>query len=385
VALVTGAVSPYRREPFRLLADQEGAEVLAWGEGEAGSAQPVPGSGSAPALLGPAPPLAAPEAHEDVEAPGPPVRRVSERGAARLAASGRYRAVVCGLGGRVALPGCYLGARAASVPFVLWASLWAHPRSAAHLASYLPTRHLYRHADAVVTYGPHVSAYVAARRGGRGGIFEAPQAVSIAHFGQRVAPDRAAAARRAAAAPDDGFLALFVGRLVPEKGIELLIEAWRTAELGPDAALALAGEGPLRALAERGGRGVRALGPVSRAGLPALYAAADVLVLPSQPTATFLEPWGLVCNEAMLQSTPVIASTAVGAVAAGLVRHEGNGLVFTAGRRDELVDRLRTLYPDPALRRRLGATGRVDALAYSEQAWVDGVRAALASVGASRS
>jgi glycosyltransferase involved in cell wall biosynthesis len=357
VALVTGTVSPYRREPFRLLAEREGVEVLTWGAGAG---------------------------EEPLDSPGPPVRRTSERGAARLVAGGRYRAVVCGLGGRVALPGCYLGARSAGVPFVLWASLWTHPRSAAHLASYLPTRHLYRHADAVVTYGPHVSAYVAAHRGPRGGVFEAPQAVSLAHFGQPVAPERLAAARRAAGGGPEGFLALFVGRLAAEKGVDLLIRAWHGAGLGAEAALALAGDGPLRPLVERGGRGVRALGPVARAQLPALYAAADVLVLPSRRTATFLEPWGLVVNEAMLQSTPVIASTAVGAVAGGLVRHGRNGLVFPDGRAQDLSGRLTTLYADGPLRERLGGAGRVDALAYSEEAWAEGVRRALTFVGASR-
>jgi glycosyltransferase involved in cell wall biosynthesis len=372
VALVTGEVSPYRREPFRLLADREDVEVLAWGErGAAG--EPAAAGGTQPPA-GSAPPTSA----------GPPVRRTSEAGAARLVASGRYRAVICGLGGRIALPGCYLAARRARVPFVLWASLWAHPRSAAHLASYIPTRHLYRDADAVVTYGPHVSAYVAARRGGRGRIFEAPQAVSVEHFGQFVPADRVAEARRAARAGDGGFLALFVGRLVPEKGVLTLLEAWRVTGFRGDASLALAGEGPLRGLVERAGPSVRGLGGVPRGELPALYAAADVLVLPSERTATFLEPWGLVVNEAMLQSTPVIASTAVGAVAGGLVRDGHNGLVCPPARGQELAARLRTLYNDSVLRHRLGAAGRVDALGYTERAWADGMSRALASTGTSR-
>ena len=101
------------------------------------------------------------------------------------AASGRFRAVVCGTGGRVALPGALRGARAAGVPFVLWASLWSHPRSAAHALSLLPTRWLYRHADAVVTYGEHVSAYV--RRHGARRVFEAPQAVDAGFWAAPVA------------------------------------------------------------------------------------------------------------------------------------------------------------------------------------------------------
>ena len=60
-----------------------------------------------------------------------PHRSVGQGEVRRLAQSGDYRAVIGSTGGRVALPGAYRGARAAGVPFVLWASLWAHPRSPA--------------------------------------------------------------------------------------------------------------------------------------------------------------------------------------------------------------------------------------------------------------
>ncbi len=83
--------------------------------------------------------------------------------------------MVVSTGGRVALPAAWAGARRAGVPVILWASLWAHPRTPAHALSYLALRRLYRSADAVVTYGPHVSAYVRAR--GARNVHVAPQAV----------------------------------------------------------------------------------------------------------------------------------------------------------------------------------------------------------------
>jgi glycosyltransferase involved in cell wall biosynthesis len=251
--------------------------------------------------------------------------------------------------------------------------MWAHPRTPAHALSWLPTRLLYRHADAVVTYGPHVSAYVERARRGRGNVFEAPQAVSAEHFGQQVAPD----ARYAA-----DFLLLFVGRLEREKGIETLLDAWRRADLGPTARLVLAGEGPLRP--RHDDPSIRALGHVPRGDLPALYAAADALVLPSIPTATFLEPWGLVVNEAMHQGTPAIATDAVGAVAGGLVRDGRNGLVAPAGDAEALATRIRALAMNPGLRQRLSEQARQDVQAFSEAAWVEGMRAALDAVGAGR-
>jgi glycosyltransferase involved in cell wall biosynthesis len=341
--LVTNVVSPYREEPFRLLCEAEDLEVIAW-------------------------------AHEGPGPAGVRLRTPSQRGAVRLAASGRYRAVICGMSGRVALPGTYLAARRTGVPFVLWATIWAHPRTPSHALSWLPTRHLYRHADAVATYGPHVSEYVAARRGRADDVFVATQATSPEHF----------APAQPAALGDGGTLFLFAGRLEREKGVELLLEAWRRAGLGDEARLAIAGAGSLHGAVEAAGPGVIALGAVSREDLPPLYAAASALVLPSVPTPTFREPWGMVANEAMHQGTPVIASDAVGAVAGGLVQDGRNGLVFPAGDADALAARLVMLARNPELRAELGRAAREDAAPHRPEAWVRGMQQALAAVGQSR-
>jgi glycosyltransferase involved in cell wall biosynthesis len=275
-----------------------------------------------------------------------------ERGVARLAASGRFRAVVAGLSGRVALPAAYLGARRAGVPFVLWATIWRHPRTPAHALSYLPLRHIYRHAEAVATYGPHVSAYV--RGKGARTVVEAPQAADAAFWAAPAEP-----ARRAP------FQALFAGRPAPEKGVDVLLDAWRRAAL-PDAALVLAGDG----------------GPQSPAELRNSYAGSDVVVVPSVPTRDFLEPWGLVVNEAFHQGVPVIATDAVGAAAGGLVQHERTGLVVPAGDPEALAAALRRLHADPALRARLGAAARAAVSAYTPRAWAAGMARALTEAGA---
>src|SRR6202020_2323771 len=75
----------------------------------------------------------------------------------------RSRAGVPSTGGRVALPAAWAGPRRAGVPVILWSALWAHPRTAAHALSYLALRRLYRSAEALVVYGPHVEAYVRVR------------------------------------------------------------------------------------------------------------------------------------------------------------------------------------------------------------------------------
>jgi glycosyltransferase involved in cell wall biosynthesis len=302
-----------------------------------------------------------------------PVLRPSQRGVLRLAASGRFRAVVAGLSGRVALPAAYAGARRARVPFVLWATIWAHPRTAAHALSYLPLRHLYRTADAIATYGPHVSAYVRGKGAG-GPVVEAPQSVDDAFWSVPARPIRHAP-----------FQATFAGRIAREKGVAVLLRAWRHSGLSaPAAALVLVGGGPIRARAAATGAAVLE-GPADAETLRGLYAGSDVVVLPSIATRDFREPWGLVTNEAFNQGVPVIATDAVGAAAGGLIEHERTGLVVPAGDVEALAGALRRLHDDPALRTRLGAAARAAVASYTHDAWAAGMARALAAAGAGRS
>ena len=295
-----------------------------------------------------------------------PVVRPPERGVARLAASGRFRAVIAGLAGRVALPAAYAGARKARIPFVLWATIWRHPRTPAHALSYLPLRHLYRHADAIATYGPHVSAYVRSK-GARQPVIEAPQAVDQAFWSTPGTP-----ARRAE------FQILFAGRLDREKGTSVLLQAWRASGLAaPKSALVLCGDGPIRARAAAAG--ALALGRRDPCELRNSYAGSDVVVVPSVPTRDFLEPWGLVVNEAFHQGVPVIATDAVGAAAGGLVQHERNGLIVPAGDPEALAAALRRLHDDPPLRARLGAAAREDVAPYTQDAWAGAMSRALSA------
>lgn len=118
------------------------------------------------------------------------------------------------------------------------------------------------------------------------------------------APGDRSAARAAFGAR--GFTLVSVGALIPRKDHGLTLAA--LADL-PDCVLLIAGSGPLRgeleALARRLGVSdrVRFLGEVAHAALPALYAAADAMVLSSSR-----EGWANVLLEAMACGTPVVAS-----------------------------------------------------------------------------
>jgi glycosyltransferase involved in cell wall biosynthesis len=311
-----------------------------------------------------------------------PHRTVAQSAVFGLASSDRYRAVVCGIAGRVALPAAWAGARRAGVPFVLWSSLWAHPRTAAHVASALPLRHLYRSADAVVTYGPHVTRYVAAR--GALNVHEAPQAVDNAFWAANRPARDEEGDERLRANVQNALTFMFAGRPVWEKGLRVLIQAWRTSGCRAlEAALVLVGVGPTPPWVPADGA-VTSHPPVAATEVRNFYGAADVLVVPSIPTPRFREPWGLVVNEAMNQGLPIIATDAVGAAAGGLVRHERNGLIVRAGDADDLAAAMVRLGTDAPLRRTLGQAGARDVAAYTHEAWASGFSSALHSVGAER-
>jgi glycosyltransferase involved in cell wall biosynthesis len=276
--------------------------------------------------------------------PGVPHVRVSQRAVHALAASGRFAAVVCGTAGRVALPAAYLGARRSRTPFVLWSALWGDLSTPTHRAARPLLKHIHRHAEVVVGYGPHVTAY--ARRLGARSVAVAPQAVDNAFWSAPVAPPG-----------EHPFTALFVGRDVPEKGLSILREAWRRAALD--------------------GARLEILSDASPEQVRNSYARAGVVVIPSIATGHFLEPWGLVANEAMNQRVPIIATDAVGAAAGGLVRDGRNGLVVPAGDADALATALRILHGDRELRARLGENGARDVAAYTHAAWADAFAQAL--------
>ena len=301
-----------------------------------------------------------------VEDPGVPFRQVAQRAVHALAASGRYRAVVCGTAGRTALPAAWLGARRARVPFVLWSALWAELRTPAHLLARPLMAAIYRDADAVVAYGPHVAAF--AHRHGARRVTIAPQAVDNAYWSAPVAaPERAAP-----------FTVLFVGRAAREKAVPELLAGWRAAALDPSAGeLVLAGEGH-----HANGAGVRSVGALGPDELRNFYAGADVVAIPSIPSRRFVEPWGLVANEAMNQRCAVIATDAVGAAAGGLVRHERTGLVVPAGDPDALGAAIRRLHDDAPLRERLAEAGARAVSAYTYEAWAAGFSEALAGTPA---
>ncbi len=151
---------------------------------------------------------------------------------------------------------------------------------------------------------------------------------------------------------------LFAGRLAPQKGLKDLIDALDLLQhVQPGTVTLIAGDGPLRAALEGRARSfellqtgrVRFLG--HREDVPALLAAADMLVLPS-----LYEGLPNVVLEAMSQAKPVVATNAPGTNE--LVVDNETGLLVPMGQPKALAKALRDLVRDPERRQTLGAGGR---------------------------
>jgi glycosyltransferase involved in cell wall biosynthesis len=147
---------------------------------------------------------------------------------------------------------------------------------------------------------------------------------------------------------------IFSGKLIQRKRPMDLLHAYAgLVEKGIVAGLLFIGEGELRPaleqlVRERGLTNVRIAGFQNQTQLPRYYAVGDVLVLPSQ-----FDPWGLVVNEAMLFSMPVIVSDQVGA-GPDLVQDSETGYTYPVGDVMQLQALLKQLLLNTDLRQRMG-------------------------------
>jgi len=185
---------------------------------------------------------------------------------------------------------------------------------------------------------------------------------------ERFNPGRRSAALRARMGIDDTFTFLYVGRLAREKGVDVVLDAFRRVReaLGTGVRLVVAGEGPaattLRAAAPRG---TVFLGNLHHASeLPVLYASADAFVF-----ASVTETLGLVVLEAMASGLAVVATPAGGVV--DHLRPGENGLAFPAHDAEACAHAMMQLVSDRALLHRLRAGARRTAEALNWEAELD--------------
>lgn len=189
------------------------------------------------------------------------------------------------------------------------------------------------------------------------GVFNLPpDKISIIPNGIRpeafqvAAPDPAV--RQRFAGPGEKIL-FFIGRLVREKGVQVLLGALpQIRERFPDVRVIIAGQGPygeeLHRLSVHLGldRQVTFAGYIDEETRNQLYAQADLAIFPS-----LYEPFGLVALEAMAAGTPVVVGDSGGF--AETVEHGVNGVRVPAENASALAEQVCTLLGDPELGRRL--------------------------------
>ena len=217
-------------------------------------------------------------------------------------------------------------------------------------------------------------------------LFAVPYAVendALRERAAQLAPDRPFLRARVGVT-DEAPLILFVGKLVEKKQPLLLLEAFERVRAQAACWLLIVGDGPLaceidRQVEARRIPNVLRTGFINQSALPDVYVGADIFVLPSSRHET----WGLVVNEALNFSLPVVVTDAVGC-AADLVEDGASGFVVPSGAVDALSRRLADLVESAELRRQLGARGREIVDRYTIERCADGIVAAcLSEIGRS--
>lgn len=206
-------------------------------------------------------------------------------------------------------------------------------------------RRMLRHADAVTACSAYVMRDLEAFGEIRCPAYVVPNGVD---------PDDFATAP---SAPEEveGYV-LGVGRLAPQKGFDVLLEAFASDVL-TDSTLVLAGEGmerqKLEARAAELGvvSRVRFLGSVERARLPQLFRGASVFAFPSRG-----EAFGIALLEAMAAGVPAVAAAAGGIPE--FVRDGQNALLVPPDDAPALAEAIARLASDAELRKRLTVGGR---------------------------
>ena len=154
------------------------------------------------------------------------------------------------------------------------------------------------------------------------------------------------------------FRILFVGKLVSWKGVYSLIYAAKVLLRDiPDLEVVFVGRGAqkegLEKLAALLGLSahIKFMGFINYADIPAVYAEANVFVLPSLPAINIAEQFGFVVAEAMATGLPAIVAN-VGGLPEVVGRD--SRLIFTPGDYRELADKILAIFKSPGLASELG-------------------------------
>lgn len=261
-------------------------------------------------------------------------------------------------------------ARRWRVPHVTMFHTLAHLKQLANPAETEPTlrlemeRHLIQHADRIIAATLDEQMQIIRHCGATSSQVEViPCGVDLRRF----VPHDRQEARAQLGWQEDRPVLLFVGRLDPFKGPDVLLRA--AALMQEEARVVIVGGNVsrdaeldnLRSLARELGihRRVDFLGARPQAELPLIYSAADVTVVPS-----YHESFGMAAVESLACGTPVVATRAGGLMT--VIRHGETGYLVPRSP-GFFAERLDSLLSDPATLRTMSSAARFSILRYSWQ------------------
>lgn len=243
-----------------------------------------------------------------------------------------------------------------------------------------------RGAQVVVTAGRYSVAEAERAAGGSLPAVIVPPGVDVDRF-KPLNPPQRLEARHRFGLPADGPVVVSISRLVPRKGMDVLISAAaRLADRHPGLTVAVAGAGRDRArldrLIGRTGAPVRLLDRVADSDLPDLYGCADVFAMMCRQRWGGLEQegFGIVFLEAAAAGVPQLAGDSGGAAEA--VEHGRTGLVVDKpSQLDAVIASLDALLSDRGRLQRMGLESRLRAVAdFSYDYMAERLRTVIAEV-----
>ena len=296
------------------------------------------------------------------------------RGLTRGLAAAAPDVILCGGYSYLASWQALFWAQLHNVPFLLWSESNRQDQRRGHaLVEFLKTEFLSRCSGFVVP-GQSALEYLRSHKIREEQIFTAPNAVDNELFSASAAAARqnASRLRKELDLPDRYFL--FVGRLVPEKGVFDLLSAYAKLDrsVREQVGLVFVGDGASRSrLAEQSAAispgVIRFAGFAQQVQVATYYALAEVAILP-----TYTDTWGLVVNEAMACGLPVILSRVAGC-AADLVAENSNGLLIEPGDVGALATAMNTIAGCSELGLTMGSNSVRHISQYSARNWAAGV------------
>jgi glycosyltransferase involved in cell wall biosynthesis len=269
-------------------------------------------------------------------------------------------------------------ARARRLPFLLWSeSNTSDRRSSRGIVESLKKMFI-RNCNAFVVPGSSAREYLVGYGISSERIFVASNAVDNKLFseGADYARSHDADIRRSLNLPQRYFL--FVGRLVREKGVFDLVDAYQrlSSEIRANVGLVVVGNGKSAGeLEDRAANispgNIQIAGFAQRDELAMYYGLAEAFIFP-----THSDPWGLVVNEAMACGLPILATDVAGCVA-DLVKEGQNGLVMKVGDIPGLVSAMAAVAEDPVLRKKMAVASSRLIESFSPGTWAGGIVQAL--------